>query len=305
MMTAAVRDLHRAHPGRFRTAVRTPALHIWENNPYLTPLDDADPEVRRIDMHYPLIQQCNHRPYHFLHGFAQFLEQELGVAIPLTEFRGDIHLSGQEKSWMSQVEETGFRGNFWVMVAGGKHDFTAKWWNPECYQRVVDHFRGKMLFVQCGEPSHWHPRLAGALDLVGKTDLRQLIRLIHHADGVVCPVTLAMHLAAAVETKPGKPKNRACVVIAGGREPPHWEAYPHHQFLSTNGALFCCDDGGCWKSRCQILDDGDDKNQSLCVDPVQLTPQLRIPKCMHMITAADVIRRIELYYEGGALHYNQ
>jgi hypothetical protein len=126
---------------------------------------------------------------------------------------------------------------------------------------------------------------------------------MYHADGVLCPVTFAMHLAAAVVTKPGKPRNRACVVIAGGREPMQWEAYPHHQFLGTNGALLCCDQGGCWKSRCQPLNDGDPKDQDLCVEPVDVSADLRIPKCMHMITAADVIRRIELHYEGGALQY--
>ena len=41
------------------------------------------------------------------------------------------------------------------------------------------------------------------------------------------------------------------MVVAGGREPAQWEAYPHHQFISTNGALRCCEQGGCWKSRCQ------------------------------------------------------
>ena len=35
-----------------------------------------------------------------------------------------------------------------------------------------------------------------------------------------------MHLAAAVPTTDGRP--RACVVIAGGREPVAWEAYPWH-----------------------------------------------------------------------------
>jgi ADP-heptose:LPS heptosyltransferase len=303
MLTAAVRDLHHAHPGKFLTDVRTPAPGLWENNPYLTPLDEADPNVRVIEMHYPLIHQSNHAPYHFIHGYAQFLEMELGVRIPLTRFKGDIHLARQEKEWMSQVEETGFRSGFWIIMAGGKHDFTTKWWNPAEYQRVVDHFRGRVQFVQCGEAHHWHPPLNGAINFVGKTDTRQFIRLMYHADGVVCPVTFAMHLAAAVETKPGKPKNRACVVLAGGREPPHWEAYPHHQFISTNGALDCCDDGGCWKSRCQPLPDGDDKNDHLCVCPVTVSPGLLIPRCLAMITAEDVIRRIELYYEGGALNY--
>ena len=38
---------------------------------------------------------------------------------------------------------------------------------------------------------------------------------------------------------PGMPRNRPCVVIAGGREPPHFTAYPHHQFIHTVGALRC------------------------------------------------------------------
>lgn len=304
MLTAAVRDLHRAHPGKFRTDVRTTAKQLWDHNPHLAPLDETTRGVRVLEMHYPLIHNSNTRPYHFIHGFAQYLEEQLDVRIPLTEFHGDIHLADDEKRWMSQVAELGFPGNFWIVMAGGKFDFTAKWWNPDFYQTVVDHFAGRIQFVQCGEKHHWHPPLKNVIDLIGKTDTRQFVRLMHHADGALCPVTLAMHLAAAVPTKPGKPRNRACVVVAGGREPAQWEAYPHHQFLSTNGALMCCDNGGCWKSRCQPVGDGDKKDTDLCRYPVQLTPQLAIPKCMNMITPADVIRRIELYYEGGALKYN-
>ena len=36
MVTAAVRDLHLAAPGRFRTDVRTSALDIWKYNPNVT-----------------------------------------------------------------------------------------------------------------------------------------------------------------------------------------------------------------------------------------------------------------------------
>jgi ADP-heptose:LPS heptosyltransferase len=304
VMTAAVRDLQRAYPGRFLVDVRTTGPEIWENNPHLTPLRGDDPDVRRIDMHYPLIHHSNQRPYHFIHSYVKYLEEQLGLAIPLTEFKGDVHISDAEKGWISRVEETGFRGHFWIVIAGGKYDFTAKWWDPARAQAVVDHFRGRILFVQCGEVDHWHPRLHGVLDLVGQTDLRQFIRLMYHADGVLCPVTFAMHLAAAVETRPGMPLNRPCVVVAGGREPSHWEAYTHHQYIGTNGALLCCDAGGCWRSRCQPVGDGDEKDLSLCLDPVQISPDLRIARCMNIITEADVIRRIEMYYEGGSLRYN-
>ncbi|MGH7140201.1 MAG: glycosyltransferase family 9 protein, partial [Pirellulales bacterium] len=305
MLTAAVRDLHLAHPGRFQTDVRTSVPALWENNPYVTPLDAATLSVKTVEMHYDLINQCNTLPYHFVHGYVQHLERQLGIDIPVTSFHGDIHLAPDEKQWMSQVEELGFDGAFWIVMAGGKHDFTAKWWNPGSYQEVVDHFRGRIQFVQCGEDGHFHPPLDGVINLVGKTDARQFIRLMYHAAGVLCPVTYAMHLAAAVETKPGRPSHRACVVIGGGREPPHWEAYPHHQYISTVGALPCCQNGGCWRSRCQTVGDGDAKDQqgALCERPVQVSPQLRIPQCMEMITAEDVIRRIELYYEGETLAY--
>jgi ADP-heptose:LPS heptosyltransferase len=133
------------------------------------------------------------------------------------------------------------------------------------------------------------------------TSVRQLVTLVYHSQGVLTPVSFLMHLAAAVETKPGAPPSRPCVVVAGGREPAHWVAYPQHQFLHTNGALPCCADGGCWRARTVALGDHDEKDQPhrLCVNVVEGP----LPKCMDMITAQDVIRRIELYFKGRAISY--
>jgi len=166
---------------------------------------------------------------------------------------------------------------------------------------------------------------------MGKTNLRQLIRLMHHAQGVLCPVTLHMHLAAAVPMRKGMPKNRPCVVVAGGREPAQWEAYPHHQYLHTNGALPCCDQGGCWKSRVVPLGDKDAKDEpgKLCTHVVHLRDPGKsfrrksnealpphawaeapgrvatdyLPRCLDLVTVADVIRAIELYFAGGVVKY--
>jgi ADP-heptose:LPS heptosyltransferase len=193
-------------------------------------------------------------------------------------------------------------GPFWIIVAGGKQDFTAKWWNPLSYQKVVDHFQGKIQFVQCGAARDWHPALTGVINLVGQTSLRDMVRLMYQADGVVCPVTFAMHLAAAVPLRPGQ-VSRGCVVVAGGREPVQWEAYPGHQFLHTQGALECCATGGCWKSRCQPIGDGDSKDNDLCIKPVTIAENLLIPRCMDLISPQRVIEAIELYYEGGSLRY--
>jgi len=298
MLTAAIRDLHIAHPGKFITDVRTPVNDLWEHNPYIKKLDEKDPDVEIIKAEYPLIHKSNSTPHHFIHGFRMFFEEKLNVKIPATLFKGDIHLTTEEKSWISQVDEiTQENTKFWIIVSGGKLDFTAKWWDPQRWQEVVDYFWGRITFVQCGEANHVHPPLNNVINLVGKTDMRQMIRLMYHADGVISPVTMFPHLAAAVETKPGQPRNRSCVVVAGGREPSQWEAYPHHMYLHTNGALKCCDAGGCWKSRVVPLGDNDSKDQSLCERPVVSEYGSIIPKCLEMIRPIDVIKSIEKYLE--------
>jgi len=301
MLTAAVRDLHRCYPGQFLIDVRTCCPDVWENNPYIAAISDHETDVERIDCSYPLINRCDTTPYHCLHGFVEFLNDRLGLSIKPTEFKGDIHLSAQEKAWFSQVHEVTRQDiPFWIIAAGGKYDITIKWWDTVRYQRVVDHFRGKIQFVQVGDLGHHHPRLDGVIDLRGRTSLRELIRLVYHAQGVLCSVTSLMHLAAAVETKGERLTRRPCVVIAGGREPAHWEAYPGHQFIHTNGALTCCARGGCWKDRTVPLRDGDKRDGllNLCVDVVE-----GLPRCMNLITPADVIRRIEIFFADGLIKY--
>jgi ADP-heptose:LPS heptosyltransferase len=301
MLTAAVRDLHLGLPGEFQTDVTTTCPQLWENNPYLTRFEQNDPEVEVVDCQYPLIHQSNRAPNHFLQGFIDFLNPRLPRKIELTAFKGDIHLSQEEKESCSPVAElTGVDAPYWIIVGGGKYDFTIKWWHFRRYQKVVDHFRERVIFVQVGEAGHFHPPLNGVIDLRGKTSARELIRWMYHAEGVLCPVTFLMHLAAAVETRSDRPRNRPCVVVAGGREPPHWEAYPSHQFIHTIGSLPCCATGGCWRSRTVPLGDGDEKDlpKSLCVDLVD-----NLPRCMDLITPAEVISRIQLYFSGGACRY--
>lgn len=298
MLTAAVRDLHRCHPGRFAVDVRTPCPALWEHNPHLTPLDEDDPTVRIVDCHYPLIHQSNQRPYHFIHGFIEHLNAVLDLRIQPSEFRGDLHLSEDERRRPSPVEErTGHAGPFWIVCPGGKHDYTVKWWDRRRYQQVVDHFSGRLTFVQVGETGHYHPPLRGVIDLRGRTTLRDLVRLVHHAGGVLCGVTLHMHLAAAVPlpTGTGSLHSRPAVIVAGGREPPHWEAYPTHQFLHTVGALPCCADGGCWKSRTLPLGDGDEKDHP---DHLCVAVHRGLPRCMDLITADHVVRSIEVALGG-------
>jgi Mannosyltransferase putative len=301
MLTAAVRDLHRCYPQRFLTDVRTLCPDLWTHNPHLTPLQETDADVRILECHYPLIDRCNTLPVHCLQGFIDFLNEQLGLQVKLSACKGDIHLSPEERAWFSQVHElTGEDTPFWIVTAGGKYDVTVKWWAPERYQQVVNHFRRKILFVQVGQRGHHHPRLDGVLDLRGRTTLRMLVRLIHHAQGVLSPITCLMHMAAAVPIRAGRPNVRSCVVVAGGREPVHWEEYPGHQFIHTIGALSCCTPTGCWRDRVKPLHDGDSRDHSerLCRNVAG-----ELPRCMDLITAQDVIGRIERYFEGGMASY--
>lgn len=313
MLTAAVRDLHMNHPGKFITDVRTSSQHIWEGNPYVEwakgkPLDEKDPEVSSFRLGYPLIHQSNQGPYHFSEAFTEEIEELLDVRIKRRIGKGDIHIRPEEEIWGFTERATWFQpygfdpnGDYWIIDCGHKQDFTAKFWGKEKFQRVVDHFKGKIQFVQIGHTAHIHFALDGAINLIGKTDDRQCIRLVWASSGVLTPVSWPMTLAAAIPVKPGKCNNRLerpCVIVAGGREPSHWQAHCNHQFIHTNGCLPCCDRGGCWISRTKPIGDGDEKDSNnLCLNVTIDDYGEEVPYCMSMISCDDVIRRIEMYYQ--------
>lgn len=306
MITAAVRDLHVNHPGKFLTDVRTSSMSIWESNPYITKLDENDPRVEVHKLEYPLIHHSNQGPWHFSEAFTEEIEDKLGVRIKRRLGKGDVHIGPNEEAWGSTERSTWFGEygydpeiNYWILNAGYKNDFTCKMWPEERYQRVVDHFHGQIVFVQVGHKAHNHPNLEGVINLVGKTDDRQLIRLVWSSSGVVTPVSYPMTLAAAVPVRVGKclgQPNRPCVVIAGGREPNQWQTHANHQFIHCCGALPCCPSGGCWASRIKPIGDDDDKDRkNMCKYVVKKPNGDELPYCMDMITAEEVIRRMEIY----------
>jgi hypothetical protein len=264
-----------------------------------------DGKVPKVKIHYPLIHNSNRSPHHFIEGYTEYLEDILGIRIRDRIMKGHIELSEDEKSWSSQIQEmTGRDDYYWIVVNGGKMDCTAKWWDPIRMQRVVSSLK-EILFVQVGvkdkkNKNHCHFPLHGdnVIDLVGKTDLRELIRLVYNSSGVICPVTALMHLAAAVPTRYEKcyeRESRPCVVLAGGRESSSWEAYATHAYLHSCGMLKCCDEGGCWKARIEPIGDGSDNDNSICKQPSTTENGIVIPKCLAMIGVNDVIRAVKNY----------
>jgi ADP-heptose:LPS heptosyltransferase len=295
VMSGAIHSLHRACPGQFVTAVETSCNAIYEHNPdvaELFPLMDEPQSMGRakekgyeyIQTHYPAVQQSNQRGIHFLQAYCEFLENCLGAKIPLLTNRPMIYVSKREKGWINQVhEKTGKNRPFWLINAGYKNDYSAKWY--PWYQQIVDQLQGKILFAQIGknEPNHIHAPLKGTVNLIGETDDRQLIRLVYHSAGVVSGLTYLMHLAAAFR----KPS----VVIAGGREPKQWNQYPTQHLVSTVGMLPCAREQACWRSRVVPLNDG--KDETLCENPVLTEPSS--PKCMAMIKPEEISEKILQY----------
>jgi hypothetical protein len=296
----AIKALHEQYPDKYITGVDTSCDEIFEENPYVVALDKDDIRVKTIEMDYPTIHQSNQKPYHFVNGFVWDLAKKLNIKLEPTEWSGAIYIREEEEGWLSGVNEIlGCDPPYWCINAGIKNDFTAKAWDFERYQQIVDRFP-EITFVQIGAKEHNHPELKGKnlLSFIGETDLRQLIRLVWHSFGVITPVSLPMHLAYAIQPHHRyNRKSRACIVISGGREPNHWQAAANQQFLHTCGMLDCCDLGGCWKSRVTPIGDGDSKDQDLCLYPVKLPSGQFIAKCMDMISVDEVCLLIKKYMD--------
>ena len=298
--TALIRDIKRAHGDEVLIDYRGTAEETYWHSPHLTQLDEEDPEVERIRLSYSLVHRCNQTPWHFLCAYYKDFEQNAHLRVPMTEFKPELHFTNEELS--TPIVE----GEYWVVCAGGKYDYTAKWWDPVYWQEAIDGIAPTKV-VQVGEGAHQHPKLHGVIDMRGRTSLRELMRLILHARGVLCVVTCLMPMAAAC--------NRPCVVVAGGREPWTWQAFTRktrdinmkkihgqqwqpptstdmidHIYLHTVGKhdLKCCATGGCWKSKIDP-----DPNSSECKAPVD-GPSVRQPKCLTLIKPQDVVDGVKL-----------
>ncbi len=285
--TAAIESLHIAHPGKFLTSVSGTATELFHFNPNVVAVDAQFWEAMTLE--YPLVNQSDERPVHFMQGYCDFLAERLGVPVPLAVNRPRIYTSPEEQSWIPQVQEiVGSRVPYVVVNAGHKSDYTAKWWGSSNYQAVVDLLRGRVLFVQVGELGHNHPALSGVVDLRGKTDLRQLVRLVYHSAGGVGPSTLLQHLCAGLD--------RSYVLLAGGREPHVWQHYPRQATLSTVGCVECTpskEGRSCWRDHTRKPENG---IGTVCDLPVLTRAGEWVPKCLAIISPEQVAKEIEMRY---------
>jgi hypothetical protein len=305
-LTALPRDIHKAFPGKYDIHVSTNCKSLWDHNPHVTSHGRAPGNIATVHLNYGrFISEANRTRLHFITAFHRDFAHRFGPEIACTQPKGDLYLP----EW--QYKQRPIDGRYWIAVPGHKSDFTTKAWSARRWQQTIDILRKEGLrFVQCGakHKGNSNPRLEGVTDLVGKTNLRDLLWLIYHAEGVLCHITCFMHMAACFD--------KPCVIIAGGREHWWWEAYVNvaglqnfgprcspvkipHRYLHTQGLLDCCKDRGCWKNKVSRLQP--DKHRSYCKLPVDDGYGQTIPACHKMITVQHVVEAVMSYYKGGDL----
>jgi len=290
-MSNPVGDLKRTYPDWF-IDVKSPAQEVWLNNPHLTPLDENDPTVEKYDVTYDDINISGWDGLHFTDAFRYDIERKLNsnpamvskwgrVEIRKTSFRPELYISDDERSWWSQVHcEFFWDGPYWVINAGRKPDNELKQYHrwQESVAQLNEYFAGRVKIVQMGHESHIHPPLEGTFSLVGKTDIRQLIRLIYWSHGTIGPLSFQFVISGAFE--------QPAVCVAGGKEGVPWHLYPHMRYIYTNGALECCRWDGCWLGGMQ----------GECKDSVD-----GVPHCFRLIEPHMIADGAKMYYEGGRL----
>ena len=125
-----------------------------------------------------------------------------------------IKLSAVEKSWHSQVcELVNAEVPFWILESGGPDGKDS---HREEAQRLVDRFRAKVLFIEVAEERDQRNPLQNVLNLRGQTDPRQLVRLIYHAQGLVCTTAKLRALAQSVEANQRVGPSRPCLSLDNG-----------------------------------------------------------------------------------------
>jgi len=272
VLRAVSRDLKKQYP-KCKVMVNTTCdVDIFANNPNVE-LFDAKPE-EEIVLDYPDIHNSNVSGFHFTHAFYNTFYDKTGIYVRQSSVYPELFVTDLERKKMAaKLGKYGIKKRFWIINAGYKDDSPLKDWGYSRYCQVVDRLKDQVQFVQVGEvnPTHTHEPIPGCIDLIGRTTMREYIVMVSKSVGSVGPVSMHMHVSAAL--------GKRCIVLAGGREPYRWEAYPNHSYLHTCGKLECCKESGCWKGKI---------HECLNYTPVG-------PKCHTMITPDQVVREVEGY----------
>ena len=272
VMEMALRSLHIQFPKQYITAIDIPQKELFNNHPLISGSNTGD----IIEMHYTQVNRSNQVANSFADGYCIYLGEQLGIDLKLQTNKPNVYLTDLEKKKYKEL------GKYWIIVCGGKMDYTAKHLPQGYLQKIVDHFIGDISFVQPIKKEHMHYPLKN-VRTISNMNTRDLLSLVFNCEGVICPVTSFQHIAGALEKK--------CICIGGGREPASWvQQYQYQHYLHSIGTLSCCKKG-CWKSRVVKLGDNNKQDDSLCEKPVFLDEQW-VPTCLARIKPEEIISLI-------------
>ena len=304
ILTPLIRDIAATYGDRYQIGVDTTMTELFRGNINVTNFAPGDPAVEKVVLCYKqgMEMSKNNTRHHFTNWM--YTDFSFKTKIPVQQLKPgcNFHLSQKEK------QSAPISGRYWLVMGGGKSDFITKWWDFDWYQAVVDKLRPLgFRFVQTGSSAetHVHPRMTNVTNAVGWGYLRELVWQIAHCEGIICPITCGMHIASAF--------NKPCVVIAGGREEPWWEAYNNeygqfgsvcepvavpHRFLHTVGELDCCKTRGCWTNKLHMTM----TDNNVCKKLAKRDKgRQELPLCMEMIKPDDVADAVLSYYHDGTL----
>lgn len=297
-MTAFVRDLYQQFHQEYRIHIASSFRDVWANNPFVASVRSVQAKpvlgAELVPMGYG---DYIEKGKHFLYAWYQDFFRKKSIQVAPTYPKPEIFLSDAERV-------PPFSEPYWVVLPGGKTDFTTKWIYTPNLQKAINVLHGMGLkFIQVGEKSSslfWNPYLHKVISMVGQTSVREYFRLIYHSQGVICGITSAMHIAAAFD--------KPCVVIAGGRESASWEGYvpgehlanfrysvrTPHRYLNVIGHLECCQRKGCWRTKTKFAKKSKEK-PTICSKTVA-TDVGDWPKCHMMVTPETIVSGVLSYY---------
>jgi hypothetical protein len=257
---------------------------MFDDAPWRMP-DDCQPDVT-VKLDYGWARtDCDRFNIRFIDAFYRDLTKLLHLPTRSPPWNPQLWLSDEEINRPRVLE-----GDYVVICSGWKRDYPIKNWGFANWQEVTNWIKTKTDWqvVQVGEISsahHVHRALAGAIDLRGKTNTRDLFLLAYHSRMGLGHESYLHHVYASTFHGQGRvlAPYKPFVCVASGWNPKLWTAYNTEVYLTRQGTMSCCSPGGCNKPNIQA-----------CLKPGQVGDE-RVGKCMASIEVDDVIRAIQSY----------
>jgi ADP-heptose:LPS heptosyltransferase len=278
VLTAAFEAIAKFHAYKYTFKVQCCAPEIFQHNPHCSEFARPD---RVIDVEHTPSWEADTRDARFISSYTEWLGDALGIKVRSAVTKPRIYLSPAELAAPRVIAEP-----YAVICSGYKPDGPLKNWGHGNWVAVSNWIQRQGLkVVQVGLAHHVHQRLPGAIDMIGKTNTRELFLLAFHSVYGCGHESYLSHIYAAYA--------RPFACLAAGLCSRTWAAYATEQYVTRQGTMGCCRTGGCGKHKLLGAEDG-------CVYPDQVAGE-GVPGCLARITPAEVIAAIEQWYAPGGV----